>query len=786
MRAKIIALLWIAGLCAVSGWLIGTRGPTINTNILSLLPQTDRDPVVLATVNRVQRQFESHLAVVVGASDLTAAKRAADIAAERLKESGKFRSLRVNDYRDLVRDAVAFYLPQRFDMLGNAVRSQLQTGREDDFERAVLKRYFAPQSALTSGLIDRDPLMILPAFLQERADNAAGRPEITDGYLAVRTPDRTYIALIGELSGSPFSVNTQRVLIPLLENVRTRLSGDVPGSELMVAGVLPHAAAGTQSGIDEMSTVGFGSLLAIVILLVAMFRSVRPFLLTLSAIGLGCVAGFAACLAVFGEVHLLTLIFGSSLVGISVDYSFHYFCERFRLDDSWSPVAARRHILPGITLGLATSVIGFSGLFVAPFPGMKGMALFSIVGLCVAYGCVVLCYPAMTGRLARARFAVPLYWVGRYGALWQRKWPWPAYAAAAVLAAGALFGCYRLLASDDVRLMQTPNAKVMDEETRIRGLIGRNLASQFLIVEGRDPDDLLRREEGLTAGLRELQADGKLVGYLAVSDFVASAKRRDENRRLVNKLISGDRNALGRIARRIGLPDSTRAAYIAEFEKSGRLPPVGITEWLAHPVSAPHRHLWLGPSDRGVISIVGLRGVYDPAALRSLTDADSDIHFVDPAGDVSDLFGQYRRQTVWLTLASYCLVLLILIFRYGLVGGFLVMAPPAIAAIATLGVLGIAGQPISLFNVMALLLVLGIGVDYSLFFRETGVDNPTTLLAIALSSMTTLLAFGLLAFSATTAIHAFGLTVLLGIFAAFLLSPMSGWRRRAGDGRVNA
>jgi predicted exporter len=53
------------------------------------------------------------------------------------------------------------------------------------------------------------------------------------------------------------------------------------------------------------------------------------------------------------------------------------------------------------------------------------------------------------------------------------------------------------------------------------------------------------------------------------------------------------------------------------------------------------------------------------------------------------------------------------------------------------------------------------------------------LLAIALSSVTTLLAFGLLAFSATTAIHAFGLTVLVGIFSAFLLSPMSGWMRHA-------
>ena len=80
--------------------------------------------------------------------------------------------------------------------------------------------------------------------------------------------------------------------------------------------------------------------------------------------------------------------------------------------------------------------------------------------------------------------------------------------------------------------------------------------------------------------------------------------------------------------------------------------------------------------------------------------------------------------------------------------------------------------------------MLGIGVDYALFFRETGAENPATLLAIALSSLTTLLAFGLLALSATTAIHAFGLTILVGILVAFLLSPMGGWN--GGALRANA
>lgn len=782
MRAKAIALLWVVGIAAVSTGIIAMRGPAINTDILALLPETERDPAVLSAVERVRRNFERHLAVVVGAGDFETAKRAAILAAARLTASGRLQKLRIDDYRDLVRNAVAFYLPQRFHLLGNGTRSVLKSEGEAVFERSVLKRYFAPQSSLTSGLIDRDPLMLLPAFLEERsAAAAAGRPQIRDGYLTVRADGRTYIALIGELSETPFSVQVQRALVPLLDGLRIELRREIPGSTVLVAGVLPHAAAGTQSGIEEMSTVGLGSLLAIVVLLIALFRSILPFVLTLTAIALGCAGGFAACLAVFGEVHLLTLIFGSSLVGISVDYSFHYFCERFRLADNWSPAAARSHVFPGITLGLATSAIGFAGLFFAPFPGMKGMALFSIVGLAIAYGCVVLCYPVATGRLTRPRFTRPLRWIAAYDTLWRHRWTGPAYTIVAVITVGTIVGCYRLAANDDIRLMQTPDTGVMAEEKRIRSLIGRNLSSQFLIVEGRDAADYLRREEILTAGLRQLRAEEKLVGYLAISDFVASPERQVENRRIIANLIEGENTVFARIANRVGLNDDTRTAYRAELKKAARQAPVSIQDWIAHPVSLPHRHLWLGATDRGVVGIVGLRGVYDLNALKALSEADPKIHFIDPAADISDLFGQYRRQTVWLTIGSYCLVLLILIVRYRLVGGILVMAPPAIAAMITLGLLGLTGQPLSLFNVMALLLVLGIGVDYALFFRETGADSPTTLLAIALSSITTLLAFGLLAFSATTAIHAFGLTVLIGILAAFLLSPMSGWLRPAAD-----
>jgi predicted exporter len=52
--------------------------------------------------------------------------------------------------------------------------------------------------------------------------------------------------------------------------------------------------------------------------------------------------------------------------------------------------------------------------------------------------------------------------------------------------------------------------------------------------------------------------------------------------------------------------------------------------------------------------------------------------------------------------------------------------------------------------------------------------RASTSLAVTLSALTTLLAFGLLAVSSTEIVHAFGFTVATGILMALILSPLVG------------
>jgi predicted exporter len=159
------------------------------------------------------------------------------------------------------------------------------------------------------------------------------------------------------------------------------------------------------------------------------------------------------------------------------------------------------------------------------------------------------------------------------------------------------------------------------------------------------------------------------------------------------------------------------------------------------------------------------------AALAAAAHDLPGVTFVDKAGSVSALFGEYRRLTALTLALAFPLVGIGLAMRYGLRGALAVLVPPLFGVAAALAATAYAGMSVSLFSVLALILVLGIGVDYAVFLREGGARLDAALLGVVLAAITTLLSFGLLAMSSTPALQSFGFTLAVGVTVAALLSP---------------
>ena len=105
-----------------------------------------------------------------------------------------------------------------------------------------------------------------------------------------------------------------------------------------------------------------------------------------------------------------------------------------------------------------------------------------------------------------------------------------------------------------------------------------------------------------------------------------------------------------------------------------------------------------------------------------------------------------------LLVGGHLAVLAALALRYGR-RAWRAWVPTFVATLATLALLAAFGQPLQLFNVLALALLLGIGVDYGIFLLERQhADAGAAWLAVVLGAASTWLSFGLLALSSTPAL----------------------------------
>jgi predicted exporter len=302
-------------------------------------------------------------------------------------------------------------------------------------------------------------------------------------------------------------------------------------------------------------------------------------------------------------------------------------------------------------------------------------------------------------------------------------------------------------------------------------LSGIGNTSQFFLIEGKAADEVLANEEKLTARLSKLIANGEVTGYQGISSFVPSMALQQKNRQLWSEKVFGDVRSLTTMFADAGLRDEVINHQLAAF-KASKNDTLSIVDWLKSPISTSARNLWLGQTSHGFAAIGLPQGVKDVTRLGEVAKGLAGVTFVDKTGSISQLLKSYREWGGLWMLGILALVYSVLFVRYKGQQAAVILAPTLLAIALTFGVFGYLHHPLSLFNMMALMLVIGVGVNYAIFLREGGVHAAASLAGVLLSAGTTLLSFGLLAFSSMPALSSFGLTLMIGVGFAVLLAPM--------------
>ena len=345
----------------------------------------------------------------------------------------------------------------------------------------------------------------------------------------------------------------------------------------------PCAAEGRQQATHESGRIGAASLIGIVLVLLLALRRTRALLAFLPAVA-GLAAGTAACIAVFGQIHVLTLVIGTSLLGITIDFPLHWLGKCYGMP-AWQADTAMRRVLPGLTVSLSATLVGYLALIFTPFPALTQTAVFSAAGLAIAYGATVLLLPGLMRDWRPRPWPALLHGAAALmtGIDQLLQLPRRIRLAAMLLASMAcVAGLLRLDVRDDMRQWLAMPAALIEQARAIGNITGIMPTSQFFLVQAPDTDTLLRRQAELAARLDILVASG--TARLRLSQACAPLPRKPARQALATQAARPDAwNSL----RAAGVP---AAVIEQELRQLSALPSLELRDVLRSPwrnVGAP-------------------------------------------------------------------------------------------------------------------------------------------------------------------------------------------------------
>ncbi|VEB90741.1 Predicted exporter [Citrobacter koseri] len=424
--------------------------------------------------------------------------------------------------------------------------------------------------------LQNDPLMLMRGSQLAMAKNGQ-RLRLMDGWLVTQDEQGHYWYLLhGELAGSSFDMQQTHQLVTTLSALEGELKTRYPQAQLLSRGTVFYSDYASQQAKQDISTLGVATVLGVILLIVAVFRSLRPLLLCLISIGVGALAGTVVTLLIFGELHLMTLVMSMSIIGISADYTLYYLTERMVHGNDASPWQSLAKVRNALLLALLTTVAAYLIMMLAPFPGIRQMAVFAAVGLSASCLTVIFWHPWLCRGLP-VRPVPAIVLMLRWLAAWRRNKKL-SIGLPVALAIFSLAGIATLHVDDDISQLQALPQQILAQEKAITALTGQSVDQKWFVVYGQSAQQTLERLEAFTPALEQAKRDGLFSDYRTLP--INSLARQQQDLKLL-------KNAAPAVSRAL------QNAGLSTVNPDLNAMPVTVDAWLASPASEGWRLLWL-------------------------------------------------------------------------------------------------------------------------------------------------------------------------------------------------
>lgn len=794
--------IWLAALLLCGVLVARTQ---FTADMSAFLPRSPT-PEQQLLVDQLRDGLVSRLILVgIEGGDLPARAAVSGAMAAQLRADKRFTTISNGESGGMQRDQ-AFLFEHRYLLSPAVTPERFTTAGLQSAISETLDLLASPAGLLTKSLLPRDPTGEIPLLLEEFSGDGSGanRPNSAGGVWASRDGQRALLLAQTVAPGS--DTDAQEDAIQAVRAAFTQAQQASPGTpassmKLVVSGPGVFAVQARDTIKREVTRTSIISMALMFTLLMIIYRSFTTLALGMVPVVSGTVAGIVAVSLGFGEVHGLTLGFGTTLIGEAVDYSIYLFVQSERSATSRTDWV--RRFWPTIRLGVLTSVAGFASLLFSGFPGLAQLGLYSIAGLLTAAAVTRFVMPHLMPAGFRVRDVSPL---GRTLQGWVALAPrlkWPALAL-------LLLACIPLAIHRDHlwnhELSALSPVSMADQrlDTELRADLGAPDVRYLVVVSAPSQEQALRASEATVTALQGLVAQQVITGIDTPTRFLPSmATQQARLASLPTPAELGPR--LRQAVADLPIQADKLAPFLADAEAArgsrplqradleGTTLAVAVDGMLLQHSATPSRPAgWsaLLPLHAPASGIIDAAAVRQALAAAPASSAAGSTLFVDLKGEADRLYSGYLREAILLSLAGVAAVALLLLLALRSPGRTLrVLLPPAAAIVVVLGGLALAGHRLTILHLIGLLLVVAVGSNYALFFNNAAPksasgdeaareDNeasgitPRTLASLLFANLTTVAGFGVLAISTVPVFQAIGLTVGPGSVLVLLFSAI--------------
>ncbi|RIY31652.1 hypothetical protein CKF54_06335 [Psittacicella hinzii] len=596
-------------------------------------------------------------------------------------------------------------------------------------------------------------------FTRFTLTQAVNNPKVQWDYqhnmVYVQEGDITWILLTGELAGHSFA-GDQTSLLNLVSQTQALVQENQ--GQMLITGASLFSATTQQQAEKEstyMSIIGISLTLT---LLLVVFRSLKSLWLFLP-IFIGLAWGIALTLVIFGKIHIMTLVIGTSLIGVLIDFPLHWLSSAL-FKQQWQGRASMQQLAFTFFISLLITVLGYILLAFTTLPILKQTAFFSAGALIASVLSTYIFLPSLFKNYHNK----PIKKVPKFlNASLQIKLPSLAkkvFILLGVLVVG--LGLMRSHWQDNMRQWISIPTSMLEQAKKIAQLTGVDLSTQYLLITAKDPEQLLAKNAQISQAIKKLEAQ---VEFTSLSQWLLD---QEQQLSLANYLTTSLPAESYQALNNIGISSDTITQALEAYKN---YQPVSLEQALETNLGKAWKFLYLGKLEADTYaSVIKFNGLDAQTiqVISSLAD-NKEVFWQDKAGHLNQSFQEVRDQAMWLKVISIALALLFLWKVFGLVNSLKMLLIPLVSIVIITAIFGWLGITIGLFVMFGFLLISAIGIDYTAYMQTVNEPLAHKRVSILLTSMTTILTFMILGFSSTPAVAAFGITVSLGVLFNLIL-----------------